>query len=81
MWPAITRNYTVTYDFGPAPTVGHIARQLNRPVYRVEYVIRSRGIKAAFRAGNARVFTGEDAALIARELHRIEFQRSEGGIK
>src|SRR5262245_58897155 len=44
------------------PTVGEIARRLGQPVHRVEYVIRSRHIRPASRAGNCRVFAEDDVA-------------------
>ena len=40
-----------------ALTVGEIARRLGCPVHRIEYLIRSRGMRPSYRAGNARVFT------------------------
>ena len=39
-----------------ALTTGEIARRLGWPVHRVDYLIRSRGIEPAIRAGNLRVF-------------------------
>ncbi len=39
-----------------ALTVGEIARRLGWPNHQVEYLIRSRRIAPAFRAGNLRVF-------------------------
>ncbi len=58
-----------------APTVGEIARRLNVPLHRVEYVIRSRGILPAAKAGNARLFTDEDVSVIRSELDRIDSSR------
>ena len=60
------------------PTIGEIARRLNAPTHRIEYVIRSRGIEPAATAGNARVFTEADVAHIASELHQIESDRQGG---
>jgi hypothetical protein len=59
----------------PMPTVGVIARRLNAPLHRIEYVIRSRNIIPAGTAGNARVFTEADVSHIASELKRIESDR------
>ena len=59
-----------------APTIGVIARRLNVPQHRVEYVIRSRGIRPAARAGNARIFTEDDVGHIQSELARIESDRN-----
>ena len=60
------------------PTIGAIAMRLGVPVHRVGYVIGSRGIRPAGRAGHARVFTEADVAHIASELRRIDRDR-EGG--
>ena len=54
------------------PTVGEIARRLGVPVHRVQYVIRSRGIRPACRAGIARVFSEADEAFIKHEITRIQ---------
>ena len=58
-----------------APTVGEIARRLGEPVWRIEYLIRSRHIQPISRAGNARVFTDDDVHRIARELKRMDQER------
>jgi len=57
------------------PTVGEIARRLGEPVHRVEYLIRSRGIRPSGIAGHARVFGEEDVKRIAGELERIDRER------
>ena len=57
------------------PTTGEIARRINRPVHRVEYIIRTRHIRPSGRAGNMRIFTEADVQLIAEELRRIDFDR------
>ena len=49
-------------------TVGEIAHRLGQPVHRIEYLIRSRRIKPAARAGNARIFSESDVERIAREV-------------
>ena len=54
------------------PTVGEIARRLEVPVHRVEYVVRTRQIDPIGMAGNARVFGAEDVRRIAGELSRID---------
>ncbi len=59
------------------PTIGEIAARLGVPLHRVGYVIDSRGIRPAGRAGHARVFTEADVDHIAGELARIE--RDRGG--
>lgn len=45
-------------------TVGEIAIRLGQPVHRVDYAIRSRGIRPAARAGRLRVFSTEAIAQI-----------------
>ena len=64
--------------FAPVPTaltIGEIARRLGHPPHRVEYVIDSRGIRPASRAGHIRVFTEADLSRIASELRRIDEER------
>jgi len=56
----------------PIPTVGEIARRFGEPLHRIEYVIRSRGIKPLGRAGNARVFSELAVERIGEELRRID---------
>ena len=56
-------------------TVGEITRRLNEPAHRVEYVIRSRNIREAGRAGAYRVFTEADCEYIRHELARIDRER------
>lgn len=60
------------------PTVGEIARRLGKPIHRVEYIIKARGIRPSGRAGNCRVFTEADVAYIAAELRRIDAEK--GGV-
>jgi len=57
------------------PTVGEIARRLDVPLHRVEYIILSRNLRPSGWAGNARVFTEADVAHIASELRRIDEQK------
>lgn len=59
------------------PTVGEISRRIGVPIHRVEYVIQSRGIHPAGRAGNLRVYTDADVAHIESELRRIAADRGE----
>lgn len=58
------------------PTIGEIARRLNVPTHRVEYIIRARDIKPCGWAGNARVFDEGGVETIATELDRIEATKS-----
>ena len=60
------------------PTVGQIARRLNEPLHRIEYVIRTRNIRPVSRAGNLRVFSEADVTYIASELRRIDADRESG---
>jgi hypothetical protein len=59
-------------------TVGEIARRIDEPLHRIEYVIRSRGIRPAAVAGNVRVFDEAAVERIAAALRGIE-RRREGG--
>jgi hypothetical protein len=56
-------------------TVGGIARAGGCPVHRVTYLLRARGIRPAFRAGTARVFTPEQVRRILAELRAVEQAR------
>jgi len=60
---------------GTMPTVGEIARRLNEPVHRIEYVLRTRDIQPIGMAGNARVYTEEDVERIAAFLAEIDEQQ------
>ena len=60
-----------------ARTVGVIARSIEQPIHRVEYVIRACRIQPISRAGNARVFAEEDVQRIAGELQRIDANRGQ----
>jgi hypothetical protein len=62
-----------------APTVGVIARRLGEPLHRIEYVIRSRRLQPAGRAGNLRVFSESDIVFIAGELRRMDARREGAG--
>jgi hypothetical protein len=59
-------------------TIGGIGRRLNEPLHRVDYAIKSRGIRPSAVIGNARVFTEDDVARIAAALRDIAAKR-EGG--
>jgi hypothetical protein len=62
-------------------TIGEIARRLDQPIHRVEYVLRSRNVAPAGLAGNARVFAESDVAFLAAELRRIDDERSGEGTR
>lgn len=51
-------------------TVGELAKRLDVPIHRVEYLIRSRNLQPAQRAGNNRVFTESDLQYLAGIINR-----------
>ena len=53
-----------------ALTIGELARQLDCPIHKVEYLIISRNIKPVQRAGNLRIFPIEVLKLLRDELDR-----------
>jgi hypothetical protein len=55
-------------------TVGEIARQLNEPVHRVQYAVKTRGIEPEAVAGNLRIFPSEALEQVAAILRDIERQ-------
>ena len=55
-----------------ALTVGEIARRLNCPIHRIEYLVQSRNIQPTQRAGNLRVFSQETYAFIEAELKKSQ---------
>ncbi len=57
-----------------ALTVGEIARQLNEPVHRVQYAIKTRGIEPEAVAGNLRIFPPEAVEQVAAILRDIDRQ-------
>lgn len=60
-------------------TVGEIARRLQEPVHRVEYMLRTRDqLRPVGRAGNVRVFNEADLEFIRSELRRIDEERKGG---
>ena len=61
-------------------TVGEIARRLQTKVHRVEYVIRSRHIKASGWAGHARVFSEAALERIESEIKRMDSERERSSI-
>lgn len=61
----------------PVPTVGEIARRLGESLHRIEYVIRSRNIQPASRAGHVRIFAEADVSQIADELRQIDARQEQ----
>lgn len=58
------------------PTIGEISRRLDKPIHRIEYVIRARRIRPCGWAGNARVFPEDAIEAIAIELRRIDARKN-----
>jgi hypothetical protein len=65
---------------GRALTLGAIARALDEPIHRVEYVIRTRHIEPEAIAGHIRIFAPETVERVADILRDIDRQaaRPEG---
>lgn len=59
------------------PPVGEIAHRLGEALHRIEYVIRSRNIQPASRAGHVRIFAEADVAHIADELRLIDARQQD----
>ena len=57
-------------------TVAAIAARLGQPKHRIRYVISSRKITPAFRAGAVPIFTEADVAHIAAEIIRLDAERN-----
>lgn len=57
-------------------TLGKVAAEVGAPLHTVEYIVRSRGIKEAARAGRLRVFAPDVVEQVQgflrkrKELHR-----------
>ena len=63
-------------------TIGEVAKLLNVPLHRIEYVLQSRPhISPRATAGGTRCFGDEAIAQIRHELHSIDARRAgrEGG--
>ncbi len=59
-------------------TTGRVALILNVPKHRIEYIIRTRGIKPRAVAGVARCFDDEAIARIRYEINLIDARRAKG---
>ena len=54
-------------------TAGSIARELNQPLHRVAYILRTRPhIRPSCRAGKLRVYSSQAVAQVRYELNRID---------
>lgn len=63
-----------------ARTTGAIARDLREPIHRVEYAIRTRGIKPRCLAGQIRVFGEEAVDQIAEILRQIDAAQNQRAV-
>ena len=54
-----------------ALTLGVIAKELDCPIHKIEYLIRARRIEPVQRAGNLRVFSPSVLDVLRRELDAI----------
>jgi len=66
----------MSQDVPVALTIGEVARQLQVPLHRAEYLVRSRRIQPVARAGNARLFSEADVRQLRTELNQTEPERS-----
>jgi hypothetical protein len=58
-------------------TAGSIARELNQPLHRVEYILRTRPhIQPSCRAGRLRVYSSQAVAQVRHELNAIDARAS-----
>ena len=53
-----------------ALTIGELSRQLNCPTYRLDYLLRTRGIEPIERAGRSRIFSADVLETLRSELSR-----------
>jgi len=51
-----------------ALTIGVIAKSLNCPLHKIEYLIRARSIQPVERAGHLRIFAPEVVNVLRKEL-------------
>ncbi len=59
----------------PIASLGEIVRQLDKPIHRVEYVIRSRKIKPAVVAGGRHFYSEAQVQRIGSEIRRIDEEK------
>ena len=62
-------------------TLGAIARELGKPIHRIEYAIRTRGIEPEAVAGRIRLYDEDIVERVAEILREIDRQaaRRQGG--
>jgi hypothetical protein len=56
-------------------SLGELSRRLDEPLHRLEYIIRSRGIKPCLIAGGRHFYTEATTEQIRKELERIAEKR------
>jgi hypothetical protein len=61
-----------------ALTIGAIASELNEPIQRVQYAIKTRGIEPMSVAGRIRVFSPETVERVADIIREIDRQAALG---
>jgi hypothetical protein len=61
-----------------ARTIGAIASELNEPIHRVQYAIRTRGIEPESVAGHIRIFPPDTVDRLADILREIDRQAAAG---
>lgn len=59
-------------------SLGEIARSLNEPLHRVDYVVRTRNIEPLIVAGGRNFYSEASVQRIKSELRRIDQQRDGG---
>ena len=59
-------------------TAGKIAKSLDCPLWKVQYIIDTRKIKPDYRVGAVRVFSPESARLIKKEFRGMRPWRRRG---
>ena len=69
---------TADFESAQLKTVGVIAELVGEPLHRIEYAIRSRGIKPRAVAGNARVFDAPAVDQIRAALRDIADRKAAG---
>ena len=59
-------------DIKKSLTVGEIAKRLDCPIHKVEYLISSRNINPVERAGNLRIFANDVVEILRDEIKQGE---------
>ncbi len=56
-------------------TTGQVAQQANIPLWKAQYLIKTRGIKPIGRAGVMRMFSPDVVGVLRSELHSIQAKK------